>query len=141
MLVLTRKQQEKIRIGDQITVTVLKMKGKTVRLGIEAPTQVPVVRGELSFEGQAVQRQSQENDGEPEPPRPTTVADSHVERARDHWPTKSPVRGASPCGEGNGIPPVSVQRIPRELVSKVLPKMVPGPAPLRAMIDRRSVST
>ena len=39
MLVLTRKYQEKIRIGDNITITVLRMKGKAVRLGIEAPTE------------------------------------------------------------------------------------------------------
>ncbi len=50
MLVLTRKHQEKIRIGDHITITVLKTKGKSVRLGIEAPAEVPVIRGELSFE-------------------------------------------------------------------------------------------
>src|SRR4051794_13136366 len=50
MLVLTRKYQEKIRIGDNITITVLRTKGKAVRLGIEAPTDVPVIRGELSFE-------------------------------------------------------------------------------------------
>ena len=37
MLVLTRKYQEKIRIGENITITVLRMKGKAVRLGIEAP--------------------------------------------------------------------------------------------------------
>ena len=34
MLVLTRKQNEKIRIGDSITITVLRMKGKSIRLGI-----------------------------------------------------------------------------------------------------------
>jgi carbon storage regulator len=50
MLVLTRKYQEKIRIGDNITITVLRTKGKAVRLGIEAPANVPVVRGELKFE-------------------------------------------------------------------------------------------
>jgi carbon storage regulator CsrA len=49
MLVLTRKYQEKIRIGNNITITVLRMKGKAVRLGIEAPTNVPVIRGELAF--------------------------------------------------------------------------------------------
>src|ERR1041385_3050783 len=53
MLVLTRKYQEKIRIGNNITITVLRTKGKAVRLGIEAPTDVPVIRGELSFEGEA----------------------------------------------------------------------------------------
>ena len=50
MLVLTRKQNEKIRIGPSITITVLRMKGKAVRLGIEAPHDVNVVRGELCFE-------------------------------------------------------------------------------------------
>lgn len=48
MLVLTRKPQEKIRIGDDITITVIKTKGKGVRLGIEAPNHVPVLRGELT---------------------------------------------------------------------------------------------
>ena len=47
MLVLTRKQQEQIRIGDQVTVTILRIKGNTVRIGIEAPRQVRVVRAEL----------------------------------------------------------------------------------------------
>ena len=50
MLVLTRKQNEKIQIGGEITVTVLRMKGKTVRLGIKAPAHVNVLRGELVFE-------------------------------------------------------------------------------------------
>jgi len=50
MLVLTRKQNEKIRIGNEIIVTVLRTKGKGVRLGIEAPAYIPVLRGELAFE-------------------------------------------------------------------------------------------
>lgn len=50
MLVLTRKQNEKIRIGDNITITVIRMKGKAVRLGIEAPKDINVLRGELVFD-------------------------------------------------------------------------------------------
>jgi len=50
MLVLTRKQNEKIQIGDQITITVVKLKGKAVRLGIQAPPEMSVLRGELAFE-------------------------------------------------------------------------------------------
>jgi len=50
MLVLTRKAQEKIRIGDDVVITVLKTKGKAVRLGIEAPDEMRVLRGELAFE-------------------------------------------------------------------------------------------
>ena len=47
MLVLTRKPQEKIQIGDNITITIIKTKGKAVRIGIEAPKEISVLRGEL----------------------------------------------------------------------------------------------
>ena len=47
MLVLSRKVGEKIVIGDGIVVTVLELKGKGVRLGIQADATVPVWRGEL----------------------------------------------------------------------------------------------
>ena len=47
MLVLTRKQGETIRIGKDIVVTVIRTKGKAVRLGVKAPHQVSVLRGEL----------------------------------------------------------------------------------------------
>jgi carbon storage regulator CsrA len=52
MLVLTRKQQQQIKIGDEITVTILRVRGNTVRVGIEAPRTVRVVRGELPPNGQ-----------------------------------------------------------------------------------------
>lgn len=47
MLVLTRKLQEKICIGNDITVTILRVKGQQVRIGIEAPRDIRVIRGEL----------------------------------------------------------------------------------------------
>lgn len=47
MLVLSRKANETIRIGDNVTITILKSKGNTVRLGIEAPRDVRVMRGEV----------------------------------------------------------------------------------------------
>ena len=47
MLVLSRKAQEQIRIGENITISVLKVKGNSVQIGIEAPREVPIVRGEL----------------------------------------------------------------------------------------------
>jgi carbon storage regulator len=49
MLVLTRKPGEKLYIGEGIIVTVLSAPGGRVRLGIEAPDDVPIVREELSF--------------------------------------------------------------------------------------------
>ncbi len=47
MLVLSRKLNEEIVIGENVKITILKIKGNTVRLGIEAPRDVRVVRGEL----------------------------------------------------------------------------------------------
>ena len=47
MLVLSRKLKQEILIGENIKITVLKVKGNSVRLGIEAPREVHVVRGEI----------------------------------------------------------------------------------------------
>ena len=48
MLVLSRKVGERIQLGDEITVTLVKIHGNTVRLGIEAPPHLAVVREELA---------------------------------------------------------------------------------------------
>lgn len=103
MLVLTRKQSETIKIGDSITITVLRMKGKSVRLGIQAPQHYNVIRGELAFELSA----------EELPAEPEEVDDLITEnkadieskpKSRHHavrnpaWPTDSrPVGEASPA--------------------------------------------
>jgi carbon storage regulator len=47
MLVLSRKLGESIVIGGQITVKVVRVNGDTVRLGIEAPRELPVHRAEV----------------------------------------------------------------------------------------------
>jgi carbon storage regulator len=47
MLVLTRKLMEKLFIGDDICITVVRLEGGQVRLGIDAPRDVTVVRAEL----------------------------------------------------------------------------------------------
>lgn len=47
MLVLSRKLGEKIYIGKQICITVMSIERGRVRLGIEAPQDVPIYRGEL----------------------------------------------------------------------------------------------
>ena len=47
MLVLTRKTDERIQIGDDITITVVKIRGGHVRIGIEAPRGIRILRGEL----------------------------------------------------------------------------------------------
>jgi carbon storage regulator len=52
MLVLSRKESERIRLGDSIIVTVVRVAGDKVRLGIEAPPNVLVLRDELQTHGQ-----------------------------------------------------------------------------------------
>lgn len=47
MLVLTRKTNESIIIGDQIVVTVVEVRGDQVKIGISAPAQVPIHRREV----------------------------------------------------------------------------------------------
>jgi carbon storage regulator len=47
MLVLTRKLGERIVIGGQITVTIVKVHGHQIQLGIEAPKEIPIKREEL----------------------------------------------------------------------------------------------
>lgn len=47
MLVLSRKESERIRLGDSIVVTVVRVSGDKVRLGIEAPADILVLREEL----------------------------------------------------------------------------------------------
>ena len=47
MLVLSRKINERILIGDSIVLTIVQVQGSTVRIGIEAPPEVAIVREEL----------------------------------------------------------------------------------------------
>ena len=48
MLVLTRKVGERIRIGEDVVITVVRINGTAVRLGVEAPAHLVVVRQELA---------------------------------------------------------------------------------------------
>ncbi len=56
MLVLTRKDNQRIIIGDSIVLTVVKIHGGSVRIGIEAPPEVSVLRDELTGRGSDVER-------------------------------------------------------------------------------------
>jgi carbon storage regulator len=47
MLVLSRKQNERIRVGDSVVVTVVRVSGDKVRIGIQAPPHIRVLRDEL----------------------------------------------------------------------------------------------
>lgn len=50
MLILTRKEQERLRIARTVTVAVLEVRGNSVKLGIEAPASLHIAREELLSE-------------------------------------------------------------------------------------------
>ena len=67
MLVLSRKQGERLVVGDDITITVTKCGRNRVVLGIDAPKDVAIKRGELQVEAKQV-----ETDEQPRPHEPLT---------------------------------------------------------------------
>lgn len=72
MLVLSRKKDESVVINDNIVVTIIEIRGDKVRLGIQAPREVPVHRSEVY---EAIRSQLQE---------PTaTPSDTNAEAATD----------------------------------------------------------
>jgi len=52
MLVLSRRESERVRLGDSIVLTIVRVSGDKVRLGIEAPADVLVLRDELQPHGE-----------------------------------------------------------------------------------------
>ena len=63
MLVLTRKSNQSIMIGDEIEVSVLAIMGEKVRIGIEAPRSIPVFRKEVYLE---IQQDTSPEEARPE---------------------------------------------------------------------------
>ena len=55
MLILTRKTNEKIRIGNDITITIIEVRGDQVKVGVDAPKEIKVFRHEVL---QAIQNEN-----------------------------------------------------------------------------------
>jgi len=60
MLVLTRKPKQKIHIGNDIVITILKVQGDQVSIGVEAPKELSIVRDEL-IDGELAQTAAEQN--------------------------------------------------------------------------------
>jgi carbon storage regulator len=84
MLVLTRKSNQSIMIGDDIEVSVLSVMGEKVRIGIQAPQKVPVFRKEIYLE---IHREAgvpkSDQDSAPEHPAPAAADSSPAEHATE----------------------------------------------------------
>ena len=134
MLVLTRKYQEKIRIGNDITITVLRTKGKAVRLGIEAPPTVPVIRGELKFENEAASEAAE----------PAMAAAVPSASPRESYPDSAWTTKSRSSSNGNGrsghVVQVGHRRVAREQMPELLPQLLSSGGPLRAMMEQRSAT-
>jgi carbon storage regulator len=63
VLVLTRKSNQSIMIGDDIEISVLAVMGEKVRIGIEAPRSIPVFRREVYVE---IQEEGDDSDDRPD---------------------------------------------------------------------------
>ncbi len=87
MLVLSRQRDESIIIGDNIIITVVDIRGDKVRLGIEAPTEIPVHRQEVY---EAIQRENLR-----------ASAEQGNDVRRPQTAEKSPTRSSSPDSSGS----------------------------------------
>jgi len=120
MLILSRKKNESIIIQDDITVTVIGIRGGTVRLGIAAPDTVPIMRRELRVPAE------HEDIEEDVSPPPTTS------RKRDDPVTRTPP--ADKLREPRRIPkssrerPKRLPRQPTPALESALPEDQPQPA-------------
>lgn len=70
MLILTRRVGETLMIGDDITVTVLSVKGNQIRIGVNAPRELPVHREEVYERIRSTEQ--------PRPPRPQVVVNGNA---------------------------------------------------------------
>lgn len=78
MLVLTRKSNQSIMIGDDIEISVLSIMGEKVRIGIDAPREVPVFRREVYLQ---IQQERAAGGGEANGGSPREGARAEVDRA------------------------------------------------------------
>lgn len=100
MLVLARKLDEKIHIGKNVVITIVRLQGDTVRIGIEAPRDVYVRRGELPpFEQSRQYAQRGRHAGTQHTPNVRDPRDTGLEAKPECW-----------RAQGNGAAKVSIKK-------------------------------
>ncbi len=109
MLVLSRKAKQQIQIGENIVITILHVRGQAVRVGIEAPQEIRVVRSEIA--DNSLQTADETSAGKSSMPRPERIDAGQGE----HDPGfSSPLVGCtSIVGESAGLYPFVRRRAGR----------------------------
>jgi carbon storage regulator len=87
VLVLTRRTEESVVIGGNIVVTVLGVEGEKVKLGIDAPREVTILRSELLDVIHHQNRVAEKLSSLPEPPAPEGLRDLLSEEPEDSQPS------------------------------------------------------
>jgi carbon storage regulator len=121
MLVLSRKEGEEVVIGTQTRLKVVAICGNRVRLGITAPQDIPIFRGELCHPADSVNGENSPRgrpSGPAPPPSPGAVAPSPGERLPPSQPTPFPEREAL-TGRAEDIPDVPRAGAPGRLEAAV----------------------
>lgn len=110
MLVLTRKAKQQIQVGENIVITILQVRGQAVRVGIEAPREVRVLRNEIA--DNSVQTADETPAGKSSMPRPERI---DAGRGDSDPGFSSPLVGcASIVGESSGLYPFVRGRAARQ---------------------------
>ena len=86
MLVLSRNRDESIMIGDDVKITIVDVRGDKVRLGIEAPREIPVHRMEIY---EAIQREKKEKQAQEQPEKqPQEQSEKTAQKEPEKEPEK-----------------------------------------------------
>ncbi|HEX7378482.1 MAG TPA: carbon storage regulator [Pirellulales bacterium] len=115
MLVLSRKSKQRIQVGENIVITILQVRGQTVRVGIEAPGDVRVMRSEIA--DNTVETADETPAGKSSLPRPERM---DAGRGEDDPGFSSPllscatVVGEAIVGESAGLYPFVRRRAMRQ---------------------------
>lgn len=107
MLVLSRKESERIRVGDSIVVTVVRLTKDRVRLGIEAPDDVLVLRDELEKENEPLSPLSTATEIKAKPMPKSGLGLSPLSRKMKGLPARRTMQNCAVALEENPIEDIS----------------------------------
>lgn len=140
MLVLSRKVGQELVIGDNIRITINRVGGSRVTLGIEAPDDVRVVRGELEAVVKSFEQASAESTEAAESPSENVSVTGHVKVASEGATSQDvaePARGLDPTRKAALAARVSASRVRRD-VKTHMPNGRYGESQLKSATHGRS---